>query len=81
MKKDHILKELISIGSEIFKLSDNQLKPDSVVGSIEQWDSLGHLQLFMTIQEKFNVQFTTEEIIDLSSIEQIADAIKEKTRK
>jgi len=81
MKKDHILKELISIGSEIFKLSDNQLKPDSVVGSIEQWDSLGHLQLFMTIQEKFIVQFTTEEIIDLSSIEQIADAIKEKTRK
>ena len=34
---------------------------------IPQWDSIGHLQLVMEIENSFDVMLPTEDVIDLSS--------------
>ncbi|MDI5942469.1 acyl carrier protein, partial [Micromonospora sp. DH15] len=34
---------------------------------IEQWDSLGHMTLVAAIEEEFDVQLDTEQVIEMSS--------------
>lgn len=35
--------------------------------SVESWDSVGHMQLVATLEEKFDIFFETEDIINFSS--------------
>ncbi|MCW3841315.1 acyl carrier protein [Micromonospora yasonensis] len=34
---------------------------------IEQWDSLGHMTLVAAIEDEFDVQLETDQVIDMSS--------------
>ncbi|MEV6524102.1 acyl carrier protein [Longispora sp. NPDC051575] len=34
---------------------------------IDNWDSLGHMTLVAAIEDEFDVQFETEQVIDMSS--------------
>ena len=42
---------------------------------IESWDSLGHLQLVMEIEQQFGVRFSSEQIPTLTSVVAILDAL------
>lgn len=45
-----------------------------------QWDSLNHLKLFMALEEGFNIQFTPEDIFELSSLEKIIEKLESYTQ-
>jgi acyl carrier protein len=44
---------------------------------IEAWDSVGHMALVAAIEDEFDVQFDTDQVIDMSSFKVAADMIKE----
>lgn len=44
---------------------------------IEQWDSLGHMTLVAAIEDEFDVQLDTEQVIDLSSFKVAADMLRD----
>ena len=51
------------------------IDPDSVVdgltyNTIPEWDSTAHMILIAELEDKFDVMFDTDEIIDLSSVAQ-----------
>ena len=43
---------------------------------IEAWDSVGHMALIAAIEDDFDVQFETEQVIDLSSFKVAADMLR-----
>ncbi|MEV8510911.1 acyl carrier protein [Dactylosporangium sp. NPDC051484] len=43
---------------------------------IEQWDSLGHMTLVGAIEDEFDVQFDTEQVIDMSSFKVALDMLR-----
>jgi acyl carrier protein len=45
---------------------------------IEAWDSVGHMALVAAIEDEFDVQFDTDQVIDMSSFKVAADMIKER---
>jgi acyl carrier protein len=45
---------------------------------IEPWDSLGHLQLIMEIEQRFDVRFHIDQIPNLTSLVAIEDALRSK---
>lgn len=47
---------------------------------VERWDSLGHMNLMLALEEEFSIRFTNDEIATLKSIETIADSIDKKCR-
>lgn len=75
LTKDQALEQLIGVAAEVFQVSPAKITGDLKVGMIEAWDSFGHLMLFMAIEEKMKVKFCTEEIVSLSSLEEIAQKI------
>ncbi|WP_320068620.1 acyl carrier protein [Micromonospora sp. RTGN7] len=43
---------------------------------IEQWDSLGHMTLIAAIEDEFDVQLETEQVIDMSSFKVALDMLR-----
>ncbi|MFI7431982.1 acyl carrier protein [Micromonospora haikouensis] len=43
---------------------------------IEQWDSLGHMTLVAAIEDEFDVQLDTEQVIDMSSFKVALDMLR-----
>ncbi|CCH27478.1 acyl carrier protein [Actinosynnema sp. NPDC047251] len=43
---------------------------------IDAWDSVGHMALVAAIEDEFDVQFETEQVIDLSSFKVAGDMLR-----
>ena len=54
--------------------------PESIlnlsVGSIPDWDSLGHISLLLSIEEHYGIRFSLDEMEHLSSIRDISLALE-----
>lgn len=51
-------------------ISANTLKQD-----VEQWDSLGHLNLILELEEAFDISLDTDDIINIKSIQDIISVL------
>jgi acyl carrier protein len=43
---------------------------------IDAWDSLGHMSLVAAIEDEFDVQLDTEQVIDMSSFKVAVDMLR-----
>jgi len=75
-------KEILSIIEEIFKsILDNQditLNDDTTADDIEEWDSLTHIQLVVTIEKRFGIKFKSREILSWNNIGDMITSIELK---
>ena len=60
--------KIIKIASELF---GTKVTKETKIGDIEVWDSLGHINLFMAIENELGLSFDPEVITENDSIEQI----------
>jgi acyl carrier protein len=68
---------LLQIFREILDNEDLTFEASSM-DPIEGWDSLAHVQLMLSIEEEFDVTFTTEETAHMTSIPAILAVLREK---
>ena len=54
--------------ARVLDVSEHTILPESGVGTIPSWDSLRHLQVVVSVEEVFGVQFTTREITVMRSV-------------
>ena len=65
------LEKLAKVFAETFSISEAETKGLQYQG-IEQWDSVGH----MSIEDEFDIQMDTDDIIDMSSFEKAQEILK-----
>lgn len=53
---------------------DDEASPDT----IDNWDSLRHMNLVMALEEEFGVQFSTDEVIELLNFRLIVLTLRGK---
>jgi acyl carrier protein len=73
-----ILEQVRAIASDIFSVPLAQIRPESTPETIESWDSIQHLNLALTVEERFRVQLSPEEIEQMKDIGRIATLIEGK---
>ncbi|WP_236790130.1 acyl carrier protein [Amycolatopsis sp. GM8] len=44
---------------------------------IEEWDSVGHMTLVAAIEDEFDVQLDTDQVLDLSSFKVALDLVRQ----
>ena len=59
---------LIQLFAEVLQVDPTDLNEDSSPDNVKQWDSLAAMELVAAIEEKFNVQLSTKEIMKMSTI-------------
>ena len=68
------IKEILATILEIDQLDvNNDTNPDTV----SSWDSLRHMKLVFSIEDEYDVQFSDDQIIQLTDVVKIINCIKE----
>lgn len=63
--------------SNVFGINPETISDDASLDTIEQWTSLGHMNLVIALEEEFNIQFNDEQVIEMMSYPLIVCIIKE----
>jgi acyl carrier protein len=46
-------------------------------GSLDEWDSLGNFALLLLVEQRFNIQFTMQEMAEIRSLKDIINRIEQ----
>ena len=72
---DSVNDEICQTIAEVFLLEGSAVTSESTPESIPAWDSMGHLNLVLALEQKFGVSFDPDQIPKLTSVEAIAQAV------
>jgi len=70
--------KLKNIFSTLFFVDEDQITPESSQDSIENWDSMQHLNLVTAIEDEFKCSFEEEDIVQMLNFQLIATIVEEK---
>lgn len=54
--------EVINILTKVMKTSKNKINKDTKLGSIPEWDSLAHLNIYFELQKVFKKKYLWKEL-------------------
>lgn len=63
----------------VFGINASAISPDASSATIAEWDSVRHLQLMLALEEEFNVQFETDELVSLRTLPLIEQRLRSET--
>lgn len=70
MNNYETVRELVAL---TFGISSGQITPETVQDDIPEWDSLGHLNLMLSLEDMFNIKLALEDMTNLTSIAAILE--------
>jgi acyl carrier protein len=65
-----------SVASDIFGIPAEKITAESSPETIENWDSMQHLNLVLAVEEKFGVQLEPEDIEQMKNIGAVAKLVE-----
>jgi acyl carrier protein len=71
-------KQVQAIASDIFGVPAGKITADSSPETIENWDSMQHLNLVLALEEKFGLQLDPEDIEQMKSVGAVAALVEKK---
>ena len=81
MNKNNIKEKLQSVFVDVFDDEDLRISNSTNSGDIEEWDSLNHIALVLSIEKCFNIRFMTGEVQSLKDVGEMIELLEEKTNK
>jgi acyl carrier protein len=65
------IERLYSVISDVLNIPSESISEESSSDTIDSWSSLTHINLIVSIESEFNVQFSVEDTIDMLSVKLI----------
>jgi acyl carrier protein len=82
MSSEPILSSIIlETCREIFQDPKLELTPDTLIQNIPNWDSFGHIQLVIALEEFSGVRFSSEQIDGFRTLGDLDSSINQKNEK
>lgn len=75
-----VLDQVREIASDLFNVPAAQLTADSSPETLPDWDSVQHLNLVLTLEQRFNVQFEPEDIDKMRSLSAVAEIVSRRMK-
>ncbi len=68
--------KVIEIIADCFQIDPTEISLELAAGDIPQWDSVGHINLIATIEDRLKIEFPVEELFDLNSVQAIVTSVE-----
>ncbi len=68
------IKEILAT---ILEIDQSDVNNDTNPDTVSSWDSLRHMKLVFAIEDEYDVQFSDDQIIQLTDFEKIINCLKE----
>ncbi len=78
MTREEVFEEITKVFREEFDDPSLVIVDETDSGDIEDWDSLAHVELVMTMEKVFNMKFNIKEVGKLKNVGEMADLILRK---
>lgn len=79
MSEAEIWDNLNQIFRETFEDPEISVGPETTAEDIEDWDSITHIQLLVSIERAFGVRFKTGEVARLENVGEMVTLIEQRT--
>ena len=77
MTREEIIKDLNNIFIDVMEDEDIKISGDTTSNDVDDWDSLNHIHLVVSIEKHFKIRFTSHEIESWKNVtEMIVDIQK-----
>ena len=76
--ENKVKERIKNVMSAVFEIPVEQIKDDSSPDTIESWDSLKHMNLIISLEEEFTIEFTDREIIEMMNYMLVVEIVKNK---
>ena len=67
-----------NVMSGVFGISMEKIQDDSSIETIKSWSSLKHINLVLSLEEEFDIEFNADEITEIISYKLIVSSVKSK---
>ncbi len=71
-----MFERVATVVASVMKVPVETVVPETTSETLEGWDSLRHMRLVLSLEEEFGVEFTDEEIVELTSIASILKVLQ-----
>ena len=75
---DNLLAELQDIFRDVFDQPDLVITRESSAATVEDWDSLAHVNLVTAIEKRYKIKFALGELQELKNVGDMIDLMKVK---
>ena len=69
--KEHIKIESLILISNIINLESKIIADDSFLSDLENWDSLNHMIIIVTLENHFQIKFNSSELLNWKIVDDI----------
>ena len=78
MEKAEIYQKLNGVFRDVFNDDAIVVRPDLTADDVDEWDSLTHIRLVLTVERTFGVKFSASEVNKLKNVEEFVVLIGSK---
>jgi acyl carrier protein len=78
MENADIYQKLSNVFHEVFDDDSIVVRPELAADEVDEWDSLSHIRLILSIENAFAVRFSASEIGKLKNVAGLVDLIRSK---
>lgn len=75
--QDPMIEEILAVASNVFSVPKDMLSLDTKASDLDIWDSFNHLNLILSAEQYFQVSLSTEAILNIKSLADLATAIRD----
>lgn len=73
-----VFDQIRTMASDLFGVPADQVSAASSPQTVENWDSIQHLNLVLAVEEKFGLQLSPEEIEQMKTVGDTAKLVESK---
>jgi acyl carrier protein len=75
MTREQLIQDLQEIFCDVFELDTITIDANTSALDIEEWDSLTHIQLVVSVEKKYKIRFNSAEIQTWENVGKMVDSI------
>lgn len=72
------MKNLYTIIADVLRVPATEISEQTSMENNPLWDSLSHMEIIAMLEKKYSIEFSGDEIVEITSIDKIRDLIIKK---
>jgi acyl carrier protein len=78
MTREQVYQTLTTLFQDVFDDDEVTIADETTANDVEGWDSLTHVNLMISIEQRFGIKFKTSEMAHLTNVGELVNLIAEK---
>lgn len=80
MESTELYSRLTKVFRDVFDDDEIVVRPELTADDVDEWDSLKHIRLILSVEEAFRIRLSAAEVSRLNNVGEFATLIESKIR-